>query len=144
MMPFQIQILLGIKHLLSVSCYGYTVWLSRWQSSWGQYGAHLGPVGPRWAPCWPHESCYRGPGSVVWGSLYHATTTLWCGIIGIILLLIYSNSLPSFPRDTGAATVSVTYTWQISTNAIDILPHKTLRLINSSVMILYIDAYMQH
>ena len=18
-----------------------------------------GPVGPRWAPCWPHESCYR-------------------------------------------------------------------------------------
>ena len=23
--------------------------------SWGQHGAHLGPVGPRWAPCWPHE-----------------------------------------------------------------------------------------
>ena len=21
-------------------------------SSWGQHGAHLGPVGPRWAPCW--------------------------------------------------------------------------------------------
>ena len=18
------------------------------------------PVGPRWAPCWPHESCYQG------------------------------------------------------------------------------------
>ena len=32
----------------------------RWQSSWGQHGAHLGPVGPRWAPCWPHESCYQG------------------------------------------------------------------------------------
>ena len=30
------------------------------QSSWGQHGAHLGPVGPRWAPCWPHEPCYRG------------------------------------------------------------------------------------
>ena len=27
----------------------------------GQHGAHLGPVGPRWAPCWPHESCYQGP-----------------------------------------------------------------------------------
>ena len=26
----------------------------------GQHGAHLGPVGPRWAPCWPHEPCYRG------------------------------------------------------------------------------------
>ena len=21
-------------------------------------GAHLGPTGPRWAPCWPHELCY--------------------------------------------------------------------------------------
>ena len=24
------------------------------------HGAHLDPVGPRWAPCWPHESCYQG------------------------------------------------------------------------------------
>ena len=22
--------------------------------------AHLGPTGPRWAPCWPHEPCYLG------------------------------------------------------------------------------------
>ena len=27
-------------------------------SLWGQYGAHLGPTGPWWAPCWPHEPCY--------------------------------------------------------------------------------------
>ena len=27
---------------------------------WGQHGAHLGPTGPRWAPCWPHELCYLG------------------------------------------------------------------------------------
>ena len=27
-------------------------------SSWGQHGAHLGPTGPRWAPCWPREPCY--------------------------------------------------------------------------------------
>ena len=27
---------------------------------WGQHGAHLGPTGPRWAPCWPHEPCYLG------------------------------------------------------------------------------------
>ena len=32
----------------------------RLQGSWGQHGAHLGPVGPRWAPCWPHEPCYQG------------------------------------------------------------------------------------
>ena len=29
----------------------------RKQGSWGQHGAHLGPVGPRWAPCRPHEPC---------------------------------------------------------------------------------------
>ena len=29
-------------------------------SSCGQHGAHLGPVGPRWAPRWPHVPCYQG------------------------------------------------------------------------------------
>ena len=33
----------------------------REQSSWGQRGAHLGPVGPMWAPCWPHEPRYQVP-----------------------------------------------------------------------------------
>ena len=28
--------------------------------SWGQHGTHLGPTGPRWAPCWSHELCYLG------------------------------------------------------------------------------------
>ena len=23
-----------------------------------QVGAQVGPTGPRWAPCWPHELCY--------------------------------------------------------------------------------------
>ena len=31
-----------------------------YQGSWGQHGALLGPTGPRWAPCWPHELCYLG------------------------------------------------------------------------------------
>ena len=26
----------------------------------GQYGTNLGPTGPRWARCWPHELCYLG------------------------------------------------------------------------------------
>ena len=30
------------------------------EGSWGQHRAHLGPTGPRWAPCWPHELCYLG------------------------------------------------------------------------------------
>ena len=32
----------------------------RQQSSWGQHGPHLGPVGPRRALCWPHEPCNLG------------------------------------------------------------------------------------
>ena len=32
--------------------------ITRWQGSWGRHGAHLGPTGPRRAPCWPHELCY--------------------------------------------------------------------------------------
>ena len=48
----------NITHLtLWWVCIGYD---PRWQSSWGQQGAHLGPVGPRWAPCWSHEPCYQG------------------------------------------------------------------------------------
>ena len=35
-------------------------WLPWWQLSWGQHGANLGPIGPRWAPCWCHELCYLG------------------------------------------------------------------------------------
>ena len=31
-----------------------------YKDSWSQHGAHLGPTGPRWATCWPHELCYRG------------------------------------------------------------------------------------
>ena len=24
------------------------------------HGANLGPVGPRWDPCWPQKPCYQG------------------------------------------------------------------------------------
>ena len=43
--------------------YHVMTWFSahpRQQISWDQHGAHLGPVGPRWTPCWPHELCYQG------------------------------------------------------------------------------------
>ena len=26
----------------------------------GHHGTHLGPTGPRWAPCWPHGLCHLG------------------------------------------------------------------------------------
>ena len=35
-------------------------WVPWWQGSWGQHGAHMGPTGPIWAPCWPHGLCYLG------------------------------------------------------------------------------------
>ena len=28
------------------------------------HGANMGPVSPRWAPCWPHEPCYQGYHSI--------------------------------------------------------------------------------
>ena len=50
------------------------------QSSWGQHGTHLGPVGPRWAPCWPHEPCYLGKPSKPQANpgLLHSHTPLCC------------------------------------------------------------------
>ena len=36
------------------------------QGSLGQHGAHLGPTGPRWVPCWPHEPSYLGLWNSPW------------------------------------------------------------------------------
>ena len=38
----------------------FTPHIPRQQSSLDQHGAHMSLVGPRWAPCWPHEPCYQG------------------------------------------------------------------------------------
>ena len=46
----------------------------REQSVLGQHGAHLGPVGPRWAPCWPHEPCCQGPFQEIWIPRYKDKT----------------------------------------------------------------------
>ena len=45
---------------------------------WGQHGAHLGPTGPRLAPCWPHEACYLGSRTCygLW-SLHYYYQLLW-------------------------------------------------------------------
>ena len=36
------------------------------QCVWSLHGAFLGPTGPRWAPCWPHDPCYLGRGPFCW------------------------------------------------------------------------------
>ena len=56
------------------------------QGSYGQHGAHLGPVVPRWVPCRPHDPCYLG--MCTWFSLtlaLHTTITVvqFCYIISI-------------------------------------------------------------
>ena len=35
------------------------------------HGANMGPVGPRWAPCWPHEPCYQGTYVSDWMHVIH-------------------------------------------------------------------------
>ena len=42
---------------IAIHASGNTTLIAR---SWRQHGAHLGPTGPRWAPCWPHELCHLG------------------------------------------------------------------------------------
>ena len=60
--------------------------LPRSQSSWGQHGAHLGPVGPKWTPCWPHEPCYQGYERDIW-------CYLWVPGLIYILLLSWQSSM---------------------------------------------------
>ena len=49
-----------ITRFSKTSTFRWYVIFPRYQGSWGQHGAHLGPVGPRWTPCWSHEPCYLG------------------------------------------------------------------------------------
>ena len=45
------------------------------RGSWGQHGSHLGPTGPRWAPCWPYELCYLG--NLVYSWCRNVDTWYW-------------------------------------------------------------------
>ena len=47
----------------------------------GHHGAHLGPVGPGWAPCWPHEPCYQGYSCNKSGML--CLKTLWALVVQV-------------------------------------------------------------
>ena len=45
------------------------IWLLRQQNSCGQHGVHLGPIGPRWTPCWPHGPCYQSKAAQIMNTL---------------------------------------------------------------------------
>ena len=57
---FGLLLSMGNKCKFNLQSYSTSCRSPREQSSWGQHGAHLGPVGPRWAPFWPHEPYYQG------------------------------------------------------------------------------------
>ena len=68
----------------------------------GQYGAHLGPIGPRWAPCWPQESCYRGCVtrlSLLQGAFWSLVAGLCVGLVRFILDFAFPAT--SCPNGTG-------------------------------------------
>ena len=50
----------GLHNMEAKTKWQPSAWRPRQQSSWGPPGGHLGHVGPRWAPCWPHEPGYQG------------------------------------------------------------------------------------
>ena len=65
----------------------------------GQHGAQLGPTGPKWAPCWPHETCYLGINvSGAWGTYRLIPQWQPCGTLFstnnyyFVLLLLLSYS----------------------------------------------------
>ena len=64
------------------------------------HGANMGPTGPRWSPCWPHELCYLG-----YTSQYHKNESSPhidglvqerrnCSVLAMELHLSYTNPYP--------------------------------------------------
>ena len=57
---YRIRTIHSLAHCKSECCCIDLIHIPWSQGSWGPHGAHLGPTGPRWAPCWPHDPCYLG------------------------------------------------------------------------------------
>ena len=85
----------------------------RWQSSLGQHGSHLGPVGPRWAPCWPHDPCYQGSQALLRWPLVPALFDCCYGISKLLYLLLFLRCNYS-PMYITSAVVEVGYGWIIN------------------------------
>ena len=55
---------------------------------------NLGPIGPRWTPCWPHEPCYQGCAHLIG--------------FNISLLLIYMTNTEVYGIDIHYSDVIIT------------------------------------
>ena len=89
------------------------------------------PVGPRWAPCWPHEPCYQVRSSgCIWGKL----TTTSCGILQLYgshqINCLQVHQPPWVSLYQGTCTAVQTYVSQRPTidgkGGVSILPGGTL------------------
>ena len=56
----------------------------------------LGPVGPRWAPCWPHKPCHQGDTSVAWPNVVHIP-----GQLGTTVMVLSTSSMLSSIEECG-------------------------------------------
>ena len=57
----------------------------------GATWAHLGPTGPRWAPCWPHELCHLGTATcIVYQNTRHVNTI---EIMQLVVVLVHILSM---------------------------------------------------
>ena len=67
------------NHLRPVAVIKISDGLPRWQGSRGQQRAHLGPVVPRWALCWPYELCFPTATnlSIDMADLAHSLVCTW-------------------------------------------------------------------
>ena len=64
----------------------------------GPTWAHLGPVGPRWAPCWTHEPCYQGMplGVTLLLSCYELAYNIACMLQSHHRILLYMQCILSW------------------------------------------------
>ena len=78
-------------------------------NSWDQHGAHLGPVGPRWAPCWPHKPCYQG-----YSSDYKISHKIYIQLCFVLSLVCCHFLLDSYGKITHSHQDCFTYIWKIA------------------------------
>ena len=130
---------------LCVSIYVCFVWISvsvSWQSLIARFigptPTHLGPTGPRWVPCWPHEPCYLGyviltciiSTIIDWlvtdcGTNYLASFIVWQSLTGHMLCNIlfdvqgYHINAYQFILQSGVVTTQSSIKWYCIQNCSD-------------------------
>ena len=69
------------------------------------HGVHMGPIGPIWDPCWPHEPCYQGSW-LIWAASISSSNR------GSFRSPVYHIIMWTQVPDLEAITASLTGLWQ--------------------------------